>query len=103
MTGNQKYLKSYGKYSEDVEPGLEGVFSRHTRGLIQLLPSVRLPLHVLIGKRLADQLSMVLAIQKSQGTSAAISLDRKPASARRPARPSPVFLEQVRDRRIAGE
>src|ERR1700721_464534 len=23
LTGDQKYLKSYGKYSEDVEPGLE--------------------------------------------------------------------------------
>jgi signal transduction histidine kinase len=70
LTGDQRFLRSYGKYSEEVEPGLERLQTAYAGS--DSLADVR-TLHVLIGKRLAD-LSVVLAIQKAQGTAAAISL-----------------------------
>jgi signal transduction histidine kinase len=71
LTGEQKYLKNYDKYVADVEPRLERLQSAYT-GSDSDLADMR-TLHVLIGKRLAD-LAMIIAIQKSQGTSAAIAL-----------------------------
>jgi signal transduction histidine kinase len=71
LTGDQKFLKSYDMYVADVEPRLERLQSVYT-GSDSDLADMR-TLHVLIGKRLAD-LAMIVAIQKSQGTSAAIAL-----------------------------
>ncbi|HEY4443107.1 MAG TPA: CHASE3 domain-containing protein [Steroidobacteraceae bacterium] len=71
LTGDQKFLKNYDRYAADVEPRLERLQSAYT-GSDSDLADMR-TLHVLIGKRLAD-LAMLVAIQKSQGTSAAIAL-----------------------------
>ena len=71
LTGDQKYLKSYDAYVADVEPRLERLQSAYT-GSGADLADMR-TLHVLIGKRLADR-AMIVGIQKSQGTSAAIAL-----------------------------
>src|SRR5580692_6482627 len=71
LTGDQRYLKTYAGYAEDVGPRLERLQSAYT-GSDTDLADVR-TLHLLIGKRLAD-LSVILAIQRSQGTSAAIAL-----------------------------
>jgi signal transduction histidine kinase len=94
LTGDQNYLKSYGKYSEDVEPGLERLQSAYA-GSDSALADVR-TLHVLIGKRLAD-LSMILAIQKAQGTSAAISLIKTSVGSEAGEAVNDL-LEQLRDR-----
>ncbi len=71
LTGNQRYLKSHVKVIADVEPRLERLRLAY-EGSTSALTDVR-TLHVLIGKRLVD-LSMLLAIQQSQGTAAAVSL-----------------------------
>jgi signal transduction histidine kinase len=71
LTGDPKYLKNYDTYVADVEPRLERLQSAYT-GSESDLAGMR-SLHVLIGKRLAD-LSMLVAIQKSQGVSAAVAL-----------------------------
>jgi len=73
LTGDEKFLKSHDKIVADVEPRLERLRLAYQSSDASLA-DVR-TLHVLIGKRLAD-LSMLVAIQKSQGTSAAISLVR---------------------------
>src|ERR1700691_373438 len=49
LTGDQRYLKSYGKYAGDVEPGLERLQAAYA-GSDFALADVR-TLHVLIGKR----------------------------------------------------
>jgi signal transduction histidine kinase len=71
LTGDQKFLKNYDTYVAEVEPRLERLQSAYT-GSDPDLADMR-TLHVLIGKRLAD-LAMIVAIQKSQGTPAAIGL-----------------------------
>lgn len=71
LTGDERFLKNYDKIVADVEPRLERLRVAY-EGSDANLADVR-SLHVLIGKRLAD-LSMLVAIQKSQGTGAAISL-----------------------------
>jgi signal transduction histidine kinase len=71
LTGDQKFLTAYDRYAADVEPRLERLQSAYT-GSDPDLADMR-TLHVLIGKRLAD-LAMIVAIQKSQGTSAAVAL-----------------------------
>jgi signal transduction histidine kinase len=71
LTGDQKYLKNYDTYVADVEPRLERLQTAYT-GSESDLADMR-TLHMLIGKRLAD-LAMIVAIQKSQGTSAAVAL-----------------------------
>jgi signal transduction histidine kinase len=71
LTGDQKFLKNYDMYVADVEPRLQRLQSAYT-GSDSHLADMR-TLHMLIGKRLAD-LAMIVAIQKSQGTSAAIAL-----------------------------
>jgi signal transduction histidine kinase len=73
LAGDQKYLKSYDRSVADVEPRLERLQSAYT-GSESNLADMR-SLHMLIGKRLAD-LAMLVAIQKSQGTSAAGALLR---------------------------
>ena len=66
-----KFLKNYDKIVADVEPRLERLRVAY-EGSEPNLADVR-TLHVLIGKRLAD-LSMLVAIQKTQGIAAAIAL-----------------------------
>jgi signal transduction histidine kinase len=93
LTGDQRFLRSYGKYSDEVEPGLERLQTAYAGS--DSLADVR-TLHVLIGKRLAD-LSMVLAIQKAQGTAAAISLVKTSVGTEAGEAVNDL-LEQMRDR-----
>ena len=73
LTGDEKFLKNYDRIVAEVEPRLERVRVVY-QGSEANLPDVR-TLHVLIGKRLAD-LSMLVTIQKTQGTASAIALVR---------------------------
>src|SRR3984957_8431996 len=71
LTGDQKYLAAYETSVADVEPRLERLRVAY-EGSEPSLADVR-TLHVLIGRRLAD-LATTVAIQKTQGTAAAIAL-----------------------------
>jgi signal transduction histidine kinase len=71
LTGDEKFLKNYDKNVADVVPQLERLRIAF-EGSGDDVADVR-NLHVLIGKRLAD-LAMLVAIQKAQGTAAAIAL-----------------------------
>jgi signal transduction histidine kinase len=71
LTGDQRYLAAYDRTVADVVPRLERLRVAYD-GSDSSLADVR-TLHVLIGKRLAD-LATTAAIQKTQGTSAAIAL-----------------------------
>ncbi len=71
LTGEQRYMDVYDKIIPEVEPRLEALRLAYA-GSDSNLANVRV-LHMLIGKRLAD-LTMTLAIQKSQGTPAAVAL-----------------------------
>jgi len=71
LTADQRYLDVYQASSVDVVPELERLLQEYA-GSDSKLAEVQ-ALQVLIGKRLAD-LSMVVAIQKSQGAAAAITL-----------------------------
>ena len=71
LTGDEKFLKNYDKNVADVVPQLERLRIAF-EGSEDDVADVR-NLHVLIGKRLAD-LAMLVAIQKAQGTAAAIAL-----------------------------
>jgi signal transduction histidine kinase len=73
LTGDQKFAKSYEQIVAGVEPDLERLQTVYGKSGSSV-DDVR-TLHVLIGKRLAD-LTMLIAIQKSQGPSAAIALVR---------------------------
>ena len=94
LTGDQRYLKYYEKNAADVEPRLERLQSAYS-GSDTDLADMR-TLHVLIGKRLAD-LAMLIAIQKSQGPSAAVSLIKTSLGADTGEAINDL-LEQVRDR-----
>jgi signal transduction histidine kinase len=97
LTGDQKFLNSYDRYVADVEPRLERLQSVYT-GSDSDLADMR-TLHVLIGKRLAD-LAMIVAIQKSQGTSAAIALVKTSVGTDTGDAINDI-LEQMRDRESA--
>jgi signal transduction histidine kinase len=71
LTGDARFVESYNRAVAEVEPRLEKLRLAYA-GLDTALQQVR-DLHVLIGKRLAD-LSMILAIQKTQGVPAAVAL-----------------------------
>jgi signal transduction histidine kinase len=71
LSGDSKFIKSYDQVVADVEPSLERLRTAYAHS-DSSLDDVR-TLHVLIGKRLAD-LTMLIAIQRSQGTSAAVAL-----------------------------
>jgi signal transduction histidine kinase len=71
LTGDQRYLAVYDRTIADVVPRLEQLRVAYD-GSDSSLADVR-ALHVLIGKRLAD-LATTAAIQKTQGTGAAIAL-----------------------------
>src|SRR5882672_9296129 len=97
LTGDQKFLARYDAYVADVEPRLERLQSAY-RGSDPDLADMR-TLHVLIGKRLAD-LAMLVAIQKSQGTSAAIALVKTSVGSDAGEAVNDV-LEQLRERESA--
>ena len=73
LTGERKFLKSHDSLVAEVEPRLETLRLAYA-GFDASLADVH-SLHLLIGKRLAD-LAMLVAIQKSQGTAAAVALVR---------------------------
>ncbi len=97
LTGDQKFFETYDAYVADVEPRLERLQSAYT-GSDPDLADMR-TLHVLIGKRLAD-LAMIVAIRKSQGTSAAIALIKTSVGSQIGEAINDV-LEQLRDRESA--
>jgi signal transduction histidine kinase len=71
LTGDHRYIETYTRAVAEVEPRLEELrlaYAGSDAGLSQVRD-----LHVLIGKRLAD-LSMILAIQQTQGVPAAVAL-----------------------------
>lgn len=71
LTGDVRYIQTYNRVVAEVEPRLENLHLAYA-GSADSLGSVH-DLQVLMGKRLAD-LSMVLAIQRSQGVAAAVAL-----------------------------
>jgi signal transduction histidine kinase len=71
LTGDDRYLQSYNRVVAEVEPRLENLRRAYV-GSDDNLGSVR-DLQVMMGKRLAD-LSMIFAIQKTQGVAAAVAL-----------------------------
>jgi CHASE3 domain sensor protein len=97
LTGDEKYLKGYDKYAAAVEPRLGRLQSAYT-GSDSDLADLR-TLHLLIGKRLVD-LAMIVAIQKSQGNSAAIALVKTSVGADTGEAINDI-LEQMRDRESA--
>src|SRR5882724_458161 len=70
LTADQRYIDTYTRVVAEVEPRLENLRAAYAGS--DAGASVR-DLQVLMGKRLAD-LSMIQAIQKTQGTAAAIAL-----------------------------
>jgi len=97
LAGDQKFLKNYDTFVADVEPRLERLQSAYT-GSDPDLGDMR-TLHVLIGKRLAD-LAMLVAIQKSEGPSAAIALVKTSVGTDTGEAINEV-LDQLRDRESA--
>jgi signal transduction histidine kinase len=70
LTGDQRYVDTYTRVVAEVEPRLDNLRAAYSG--TDSSASVR-ELQVLMGKRLAD-LSMIQAIQKTQGAAAAIAL-----------------------------
>jgi signal transduction histidine kinase len=70
LTGDQRYIDTYTRVVAEVEPRLDNLRAAYAG--TDSSASVR-DLQVLMGKRLAD-LSMIQAIQKTQGVAAAIAL-----------------------------
>jgi signal transduction histidine kinase len=97
LTGDRKYLESYERHVADVQPRLERLQSAYTGSDFDLTDMRTL--HMLIGKRLAD-LAMIAAIQKSQGTSAALALLKTSVGSDTGEAISDI-LEQMRDREFA--
>jgi CHASE3 domain sensor protein len=71
LTGDQNYMAFYNTAVAEAEPRLESLRLSY-EGSEPSLADIR-DLQVLVGKRLAD-LSMILAIQKTQGSGAAVAL-----------------------------
>jgi signal transduction histidine kinase len=94
LTGDQKYLANYDTSVADVEPRLERLRVAY-EGSEPSLADVR-TLHVLIGRRLAD-LATTVAIQKTQGTAAAVALVKTSVGSIAGDAINDV-LEQLRDR-----
>jgi signal transduction histidine kinase len=94
VTGDKRYVQTYNRVVAEVEPRLENLRSAYSESDVNL-GSVR-DLQVLIGKRLAD-LSMILAIQKSQGTAAAVALVKTSVGSDTGVNISDV-LDRLRDR-----
>jgi signal transduction histidine kinase len=94
LTADKKYSAIYDKSVAEVEPRLENLRVAYA-GSETSLADVR-SLHVLIGKRLAD-LSTTLAIQKSQGTQAAVAIVKTSVGSDTGDAINEI-LEQLRDR-----
>jgi signal transduction histidine kinase len=94
LTTDQKYLATYHMSVADIEPRLERLRVAY-EGSEPSLADVR-TLHVLIGRRLAD-LATTVAIQKTQGTAAAIALVKTSVGSDAGDAINDV-LEQLRDR-----
>jgi signal transduction histidine kinase len=94
LTGDQKYSAAYYKSVADVEPRLERLRVAY-EGSESSLADVR-TLHVMIGRRLAD-LATTVAIQKTQGTAAAIALVKTSVGSDTGDAINDI-LEQLRDR-----
>ena len=94
LTADKKYTAIYDKTVAEVEPRLENLRVAYA-GSETSLADVR-SLHVLIGKRLAD-LSTTLAIQKSQGTQAAVAIVKTSVGSDTGDSINEI-LEQLRDR-----
>jgi signal transduction histidine kinase len=94
LTGDGRFFDNYEKHVADVQPRLERLRLAYADSDPDLA-EVR-TLHVLIGKRLAD-LAMILAIQKTQGTAAAVSLVKTSVGSDTGDAINDV-LEQLRDR-----
>jgi signal transduction histidine kinase len=94
LTGDSRYIESYNRVVADVEPRLENLRLAYV-GSDAGTSQVR-DLHVLIGKRLAD-LSMILAIQRSQGVPAAVALVKTSVGSDTGAMIGGI-LDQLRDR-----
>jgi signal transduction histidine kinase len=94
LTGDQKYSAAYYKSVADVEPRLERLRIAY-EGSESSLADVR-TLHVMIGRRLAD-LATTVAIQKTQGTAAAIALVKTSVGSDTGDAINDI-LEQLRDR-----
>ena len=71
LTGDQRYLDAYYKATGEVEPRLQELRMAY-EGSAENPARVR-SLEILTGKQLADS-AMILAVQKAQGTAAAITL-----------------------------
>jgi signal transduction histidine kinase len=71
LTGDERYVQDYNRVVAEVEPRLEALRLAYADS-DDAVGSIH-DLQVMMGKRLAD-LSMILAIQKTQGTAAAIAL-----------------------------
>ena len=95
LTGDQKYLSGYDKTRRGRGAAPGTIARRHTTGSDSDLADVR-ALHVLIGKRLAD-LATTAAIQKTQGTAAAIALVKTSVGSDTGDAINDI-LEQLRDR-----
>ena len=94
LTGDRHYTESYNRAVAEVEPQLEKLslaYAGSEAGLSQVRD-----LHVLIGKRLAD-LSMIVAIQQTQGVPAAIALMKTSVGSDTGAMIGGI-LDQLRDR-----
>jgi len=94
LTGDQKYVAGYYKSVADVEPRLERLRVAY-EGSDSSLADVR-TLHVMIGRQLAD-LATTIAIQKTQGTAAAIALVKTSVGSDTGDAINDI-LEQLRDR-----
>jgi signal transduction histidine kinase len=97
LTNDRQFIASYEKDVASVEPRLEQVRAAYA-GADSSLSSVR-DLQVLIGKRLAD-LSLIVAIQQTQGAAAAIALVKTRAGVETGQAIADV-LDQLRDREAA--
>ncbi len=94
LTGDQRYIQNYNRAVTEIEPRLD-TLRRAYAGSDSGLGSMR-DLQVLTGKRLAD-LSMILAIQQSQGNAAAIALVKTSAGSNTDTTISDI-LDRLRDR-----
>ena len=97
LTGNPRYLESYKKIVIDVEPRLENLRLAYATSDAEL--ATLRNLHVLIGKRLAD-LSMLIAIQQTQGNAAAVALVKTSVGSDTDAEISDI-LDRLRDQQTA--
>ncbi len=93
LTGDQRYIPAYNRDVGEIEPRLDTLRLAYA-GSDSGLSAMR-DLQVLTGKRLAD-LSMILAIQQSQGNAAAVALVKTSAGSDTDSTISDI-LDRLRD------